>query len=155
MQFEIVAGPLTPLKAADAVVLTREAIYNIAAKHGLRATFAPRMFADNCRSFYSNFLPLDSSSQLLRFLGGSAAHAHISLHETRISTSPPRPNPNTNKSTTMTPLERSFLQSLVDYLPSVAAFTLPTSASYSRVADGVWSGGTLSSSAYLNFPLFC
>lgn len=50
MQYEIVAGPLTPLKAADAVVLTREAIYNIAAKHGLRATFAPRMFADNCKS---------------------------------------------------------------------------------------------------------
>lgn len=49
VQFEIVAGPLTPLKAADAVLLTREAIYNIAAKHGLRATFAPRIFADSCK----------------------------------------------------------------------------------------------------------
>lgn len=49
-QYEIVTGPLSPLKAADAVVLTREAIYNIAAKHGLRATFAPRMFSDNCWS---------------------------------------------------------------------------------------------------------
>jgi len=28
------------------------------------------------------------------------------------------------------------------HLPAIAAFTLPTSASYKRMADGVWSGGT-------------
>lgn len=42
----------------------------------------------------------------------------------------------------MTPLERSFLQSLLEYLPSSTAFTLPTAASYDRVQDGIWSGGT-------------
>lgn len=42
----------------------------------------------------------------------------------------------------MTPLERSFLQSLLDSLPSCTAFTLPTAASYDRVQDGIWSGGT-------------
>ena len=49
-QFEVITGPLTPLEAADAVVHTRETIYNIASKHGLRATFAPRLHADNCTS---------------------------------------------------------------------------------------------------------
>lgn len=94
---------------------------------------------------------------LSTFSGGSAAHAHISLHETGNSTSPPRPSPNTNKSTTMTPLERSFLQSLVDHLPSVAAFTLPTSASYARVVDGAWSGGAFEIRLYSDTfnPLFC
>jgi glutamine synthetase len=42
----------------------------------------------------------------------------------------------------MTPLERSFLQSLLEKLPSSAAFTLPTEASYDRVKDGIWAGGT-------------
>lgn len=75
--------------------------------------------------------------------GGSAAHTHISVHPT------PHPpaktvveNPNTNKKTTMTPLERSFLQSLLEKLPSSTAFTLPTTASYDRVQDGIWACGT-------------
>jgi glutamine synthetase len=47
-QYEIVTGPLPPLEAADALVVTREAILNTASAHGLRATFAPRPFADDC-----------------------------------------------------------------------------------------------------------
>lgn len=44
-------GPLPPLEAADAIVFTRETIYNIANKHGLKATFSPRLHADSCQSF--------------------------------------------------------------------------------------------------------
>ncbi|KAI0296081.1 FLU1-II [Multifurca ochricompacta] len=121
-QYEIVTGPLPPVEAADAVVFTRETIINIAAKHGLHATFSPRVYAHTC---------------------GSAAHAHISIHPTpQRPANPPPENPNTNQDTTMTPLERSFLQSLLDNLPSSTAFTLPTVASYDRVQDGIWSGGT-------------
>jgi glutamine synthetase len=47
-QYEIVTGPLPPLQAADAVVHTRETIYATATKYGLKATLAPRLFADNC-----------------------------------------------------------------------------------------------------------
>ena len=47
-QYEIVTGPLPPLEAADAAVFTRETIYNIANKHGLKATFTPRLHADSC-----------------------------------------------------------------------------------------------------------
>ncbi|KAH9005913.1 glutamine synthetase/guanido kinase [Lactarius hatsudake] len=121
-QYEVVTGPLPPLEAADAVVFTRETIVNVAAKHGLRATFAPRVYTFTC---------------------GTAAHAHISIHPTaQPPANPPPANPNTNNDTTMTPLERSFLQSLLDNLPSSIAFTLPTAASYDRVQDGIWSCGT-------------
>lgn len=33
---------MQPLEAADGLLCTREIIYNIANKHGLRATFAPK-----------------------------------------------------------------------------------------------------------------
>ncbi|KAJ6608493.1 glutamine synthetase [Mycena sp. CBHHK59/15] len=65
-QYEIMTGPLPPLQAADSLVHTRETIYNIASKHGLRATLAPPIHEYSC---------------------GSAAHAHISVHST-ISTHP-------------------------------------------------------------------
>ncbi|KAN0125432.1 hypothetical protein V8E53_012890 [Lactarius tabidus] len=123
-QYEVITGPLPPLEAADAVVFTRETIVNIAAKYGMRATFAPRVYTDTC---------------------GTGAHTHISIHATtQPPANPPPANPNTNRDTTMTPLERSFLQSLLENLPSSTAFTLPTAASYDRVQDGIWSGGTYS-----------
>ncbi|KAF8265798.1 hypothetical protein EI94DRAFT_1830995 [Lactarius quietus] len=121
-QYEVVTGPLPPLEAADAVVFTRETIVNIAAKYGLRATFAPRVYLDTF---------------------GTGAHCHISIHPTaQPPANPPSANPNTNKDTAMTPLERSFLQSLLENLPSSAAFMLPTAASYDRVQDGIRSCGT-------------
>ena len=49
-QYEIVTGPLSPLQAADALVYSREVIYNIANKHQLRATFSPRVFEHSCSS---------------------------------------------------------------------------------------------------------
>ena len=49
-QFEVVTGPLSPLQAADALVYSREVIYNIANKHKLKATFAPRVFRQSCLS---------------------------------------------------------------------------------------------------------
>ena len=48
MQYEMVTGPLGPLEAADAIVSTRELIYNVATKHGLKATFAPRIHKLSC-----------------------------------------------------------------------------------------------------------
>ena len=48
-QYEFVAAHLPPMEAVDALVTTREAIRNIAAKHGLRATLAPRLHLDSSR----------------------------------------------------------------------------------------------------------
>lgn len=75
--------------------------------------------------------------------GRTGAHSHISIHPTaQPPANPPPANPNSNKNTSLTPLERSFLQSLLENLPSSTAFTLPTAASYDRVRDGIWSCGT-------------
>ncbi|KAG6845088.1 hypothetical protein H0H87_000993 [Tephrocybe sp. NHM501043] len=110
-QYEMVTGPLPPLEAADALVHTREIIYNTAAKHGLRATFAPRIYMDSA---------------------GSSAHTHISVHSKNNEKVPDK----------LSPVESSFLASVLDNLPALTAITLPTQASYKRMADGVWSGGT-------------
>ena len=60
-QYEVVTGPLSPLQAADALVYSREVIYNIANRHHLRATFAPRVFGHSCPSSS----PTQPSSRLL------------------------------------------------------------------------------------------
>ncbi|KAG6897784.1 hypothetical protein C0992_011198 [Termitomyces sp. T32_za158] len=110
-QYEMVTGPLPPLEAADALVHTREIIYNTAAKNGLRATFAPRIHMDST---------------------GSSAHTHISIHSKNNEKVPDK----------LSPIESSFLASVLDNLPALTALTLPTQASYKRMEDGVWSGGT-------------
>ena len=89
---------------------TREVIYNVAAKHGLRATFAPRIYMNST---------------------GVAAHTHISVHSGRVK-----------KDLQLSSVEKSFLAGVMDHLPSLPALTLPIPASYKRVKDGVWSGGT-------------
>ncbi|KAF8517205.1 hypothetical protein JB92DRAFT_2809890 [Gautieria morchelliformis] len=116
-QYEVVTGPLPPLQAADALVHTRETISNIAVKHELRATFAPRVFKTRC---------------------GGGLHTHISLH-------PVAPAPTSlpsSPSEHLTPLQASFLAGLLLALPELALLTLPTPASYARVGDGMLSGGT-------------
>lgn len=45
----------------------------------------------------------------------------------------------------MTQAERSFLQGVLEHAPALCAFTLPTTFSYARVMDGIWSGGTYAS----------
>lgn len=124
-QYEVVTGPLPPLEAADALVHTRETITNVASKHGFRATFAPRLHADNC---------------------GSAAHTHISVHP--IDYEHPSVLRNLSQSSAdtsdnlITPLESAFLAGVLNHLQASCAFTLPLRASYARMLDGIWSGGT-------------
>lgn len=113
-QYEVVTGPLSPLEAVDALIHTRETIYNIASKHGLRATLAPRVFLDNT---------------------GSGAHAHISVHAPNEK---PRPSAHPN----LTDLEATFLAGVLDHLADLTLLALPTTTSYQRMVDGVWSGGT-------------
>ncbi|KZT64336.1 glutamine synthetase/guanido kinase [Daedalea quercina L-15889] len=120
-QFEVVTGPLAPLEAADALVFTRETIYNVATKHGLRATFAPRLHADNC---------------------GSGAHVHFSVHSSRPA--PAGARRDAALAPTLTATERSFLQGVLEHLPALCALLMPTPASYARMQDGIWAGGTYS-----------
>ncbi|KAF9457970.1 glutamine synthetase guanido kinase [Collybia nuda] len=63
---------------------------------------------------------------------GSSTHAHVSVHSPK----------STKIADGLSTHERAFLAGVLEHLPAVAAFTLPTYASYKRVADGSWSGGT-------------
>ncbi|KAF8317666.1 glutamine synthetase/guanido kinase [Clavulina sp. PMI_390] len=114
-QYEVVTGPLSPLEAADALVATREIIMNTASVHKLRATLSPRVYDD---------------------APGSAAHAHISVK----STSPDESNP--SELPNLSSVEASFLESVLKHLPAIQAFSMPLPASYLRMLDGIWSGGT-------------
>jgi glutamine synthetase len=107
----MVTGPLSPLESADALVHTREIITHTAAKHGLRATFAPRIYMDSA---------------------GSSTHTHISVHSKHDNKTADR----------LSSYERSFLSSVLAQLPALIALTYPTPASFKRMADGIWAGGT-------------
>ncbi|KAH7345713.1 hypothetical protein B0J17DRAFT_592592 [Rhizoctonia solani] len=115
-QYEVVTGPLPPLQAADALVATREIIYNIAQKHGYRATLSPRLYSNQA---------------------GTACHAHISVQSPRSNTPSDHPDIPSLPSDLA-----SLMAGLLENLVSVCAFTLPVDACYSRVMDGVWSGGS-------------
>ncbi|KAG2008476.1 glutamine synthetase [Coprinopsis cinerea AmutBmut pab1-1] len=114
-QYEVVTGPLPPLQAADALVHTRETIYNVANKHGLRAT--PRPFKESA---------------------GSASHLHFSVHssETNLQKTV------SIDGVQLRQCEASFIAAVLDHLPSLALLTCPTISSYGRMEDGIWSGGT-------------
>ena len=68
--------------------------------------------------------------------GGSGAHTNISVHSETFQ------GENSPNALTLTPVEAVFLQSVLDNLQAMCALSLPTVASYARMADGAWSGGT-------------
>ena len=67
--------------------------------------------------------------------GGSAAHAHVSVHS-------PGEMPGDSAHANLNKLEASFLAGVLEHLPALALLVLPLTASYKRMIDGVWSGGT-------------
>ncbi|KAG9092726.1 hypothetical protein FRC06_011817 [Ceratobasidium sp. 370] len=114
-QYEVVTGPQGPVQAVDALIATREIIYNVAQKHNLRATLCPRLYSHQA---------------------GTASHVHISVQ------SPHSGTPSNHPDIPDLPQDlASFMSGLLTHLPTVCAFTLPLDASYARVMDGVWSGG--------------
>ncbi|EKM57124.1 uncharacterized protein PHACADRAFT_142316 [Phanerochaete carnosa HHB-10118-sp] len=123
-QYEVITGPLPPLQAADACIATRETIFNVAAKHGLRATFAPRISA---------------------YTAGTGAHIHLSVHDLGTHPDPAGARGDEHLAPTLATKERSFLQGVVRHIPALCALTLPTKFSYERVADGILAGGTYAS----------
>ena len=69
------------------------------------------------------------------FPGGSGAHAHISVHT-------PKGTPGDSAHANLNKVEASFLAGVLEHLPELTILALPFAASYKRMADGVWSGGT-------------
>lgn len=94
IKYTIVTGPLSPLQAADVLIHTRETIVNVANKHRLRATFAPRVFTAASDCEWTPYLP-STSTYHIHFEQGAAAAwpAFLSIAPIQIQTKsslPPR-----------------------------------------------------------------
>lgn len=109
------------LAAADNQLRFRDTVRGVAeAGHGLRASFAPKPFADGI---------------------GSGAHLHFSLWdaagERNLMHDPADPF-------AVAAGARSFLAGVLDHLPGLVALTCPSYLSYDRLRPSAWAGSTVS-----------
>jgi glutamine synthetase len=102
------------LGAADRQIIFRETVHAVAARHGLKASFLPKIFADKA---------------------GSGCHLHLSLwHEGRNLVPDPQGEGG------LSPKARSFVAGILDHLPALMALTTPSTNSYRRIQPHFWSG---------------
>ncbi|KAK9918078.1 hypothetical protein WJX75_001014 [Coccomyxa subellipsoidea] len=111
-QFEIVTTHDDALHAADGVIFAREAITSVAAKHGLVASFLPKLSAAQA---------------------GSGQHLHISLWKDG-------KNLVEGFETGKGSVAEAFLAGILSHIPALQAFTVPAPISYERLRPGCWSG---------------
>ncbi|MGV9348087.1 glutamine synthetase [Streptomyces spiralis] len=113
-QFEISAGALDPVAAADRSVLVRQTIRAVALRHGLRVSFAPAVRGEGV---------------------GNGGHVHLSAW---------RGGTNLHAGGRgrygMTAEAESFTAGLLARLPALTAVTAPSPASYLRLKPSQWAG---------------
>jgi glutamine synthetase len=102
------------LGAADRQVAFRETTHATAARHGLIASFLPKVFADKA---------------------GSGCHLHLSLWRAGANL---LPDPAGRGG--LSAVGRSFAAGLLEHLPALMALTTPSSNSYRRIRPHFWSG---------------
>jgi glutamine synthetase len=102
------------LKAADRQIAFRETARAVALRHGLKASFLPKIFPDKA---------------------GSGCHLHFSLwsKEQNIVGDPKGPDGLSSKA-------RAFLAGLLFHLPALMVLTAPSTNSYRRFQPHTWSG---------------
>ncbi len=113
-QFEVSVAAQDPVSAADTCVLVKFVIAAVSARHGLRASFAPAVFADNVGNgghLHASFAR-DGQSLLS---GGSGRHG-------------------------LTETGESIVAGLLDALPALLAVGAPSPASYLRLQPSRWAG---------------
>ncbi|OKH92907.1 glutamine synthetase family protein [Streptomyces uncialis] len=114
-QFEVSTAPADgPVAAADDVVLVRETIRGVSARHGLRASFAPTFLAGGV---------------------GNGCHLHLSLHRgtTALHRDPTAPYG-------LAPDAAAFLAGVLERLPALVAVGAGTPASGLRLEPSRWAG---------------
>ncbi|MGC9667472.1 glutamine synthetase [Planosporangium sp. 12N6] len=113
-QLELSVAPADPVVAADLVVLLRQTIRGVAARHGLRVSFAPAVTAGQV---------------------GNGAHLHFSAagKEGNVFAGGDGPYG-------MTAVGESILAGLLDRLPALVGVTAPSVASYLRLVPQRWAG---------------
>ncbi|KAI9030537.1 hypothetical protein DFJ74DRAFT_656981 [Hyaloraphidium curvatum] len=115
-QYEITTSPLEAMELADATIFIRDAVKSIAAKHGMKATFSPKVYADQA---------------------GSASHVHFSFRDIKTGENV---YPDFNDKLGISKHGQAFMAGILEHLPSLVAVTLPSAASQFRVVDSAWAG---------------
>lgn len=113
-QHEITVRYASALQACDHQITFRETVRAVAHKHGLRASFLPKIFADKT---------------------GSGCHLHLSLWQdsTNILSDERGIYGLSNHA-------RQFIAGIVNHLPALMALTTPIPNSYRRIKPYTWSG---------------
>lgn len=103
-----------PLQAADRQIVFRETVHAVAGRHGLKASFVPKIFPDKA---------------------GSGCHVHMSLWRDGESCVADPQGPHH-----LSAVARSFMAGILDHLPALMAVTTPSTNSYRRLQPHTWSG---------------
>jgi glutamine synthetase len=113
-QQEISVRYTAALQAADWQIAFRETVRGVALRHNLRASFLPKIFADQA---------------------GSGCHLHLSLWRMGQNLMPDASQPGI-----LSPIARSFIAGILHHLPALMAITVPSTNSYRRLQPHCWSG---------------
>ncbi|XP_068647399.1 protein fluG [Aristolochia californica] len=116
-QYEIALGHTVCTRAADNLIFSREAVKAVARKHGLLATFVPKVFLDDI---------------------GSGSHVHLSLWEDGKNVFMASSSSETQFG--MSKVGEEFMAGVLHHLPAILAFTAPLPNSYDRIQPNTWSG---------------
>jgi len=100
--------------AADGQLTYRMTVRAVAARHGLKASFLPKIFPDTA---------------------GNGCHLHLSLWRKGRNILPDDTRPGD-----MSPTGRAFMAGLLAHLPALMAITTPSPNSYRRIRPHMWSG---------------
>ncbi len=113
-QMEISLPPGDPITACDHAILTRHVVRTVAAQHGWRASFSPRVTAGSV---------------------GNGAHIHWSPWVDGLNQFTGGDGPEG-----LRPLGEAFIAGVLDHLPAMTALGAPTGLSYRRLAPSHWAG---------------
>jgi glutamine synthetase len=112
-QLELSIGAADPVTAADRQLLARQTIHAAAARHGLRASFAPLVTAEGVGN-------------------GSHLHTSVSRGGANLLSGGPGPQGLTDEGA-------AYLAGLLRDLPAITAVTAPSVPSSRRLRPGYWS----------------
>jgi glutamine synthetase len=113
-QYEISVAAADPVTAADNLVLVRETIRAVSQRHGLRASFSPKVVADGV---------------------GNGMHVHVSLWRDGQNQMAGGAGPYG-----LTPIGEGFSAGILSHLPGLLAIGAPSVASYLRLIPQHWAG---------------
>lgn len=113
-QHEISMRYTQALQAADWQIAFRETVRGTALRHGMRASFLPKIFADHA---------------------GSGCHLHLSLWRDRTNLIP-----SDNQPGQLSETAQQFIAGILAHLPALMAITTPSANSYRRLQPHFWSG---------------